>query len=93
MKNHNGQLLIEVLGASVVAALVLTAAAAALMGHWKSMARVKETIVDGTTNEGKFKTVFMEGCGTSTQLAAGCASTSDKDIAIKESILIYAPVT
>lgn len=100
--NTKGQMLVEVVGAVVVTAAILTSAAAALMGNWQAVARMSKTVPDVLRMESQMNNLQLTGCGSAKQPAMGCAKTANPDIlqfTIKSlayeqktlPILVYAP--
>ncbi len=96
--NRQGQMLIEVIGAIIVASIVLTSAAMSLVGHWSAVKKMSKIVPDTLAMEGEMKNVLLQGC----QSNSNCSSTSDADLKlarIKSTLnpdktipmLVYAP--
>ncbi len=87
-RNQQGQMLIEVVGAVVVAAVILTSAAVALTGNWQAIVRMSQIVPDTVRMESAIRQTYIQGCGTSQQPLMNCHRTGEVDIL---SILIKSP--
>lgn len=96
--NRQGQMLIEVIGAIIVASIILTSAAMSLVGHWGAVKKISKIVPDTLAMEGEMKNVLLQGC----QSNSNCSSTSDPDLKLARiksilnpdktiPMLVYAP--